>query len=149
MDESRPLWVVRFALGTVLLVAVFILRNSISMTLESLRDYCLRKKGAGESLPFGDGTLVFKVMDKVFLLTDFEGQPVSFNVKCHPERAAQLREQYPCVHPGYHMSKKHWNTVMADGSVPDSLLREWIDHSYDLVVTGLPKAQKTALLEME
>ena len=118
------------------------------MNLESLREYCIGKKGVTESLPFGDGTLVFKVMDKVFLLTDFESQPVSFNVKCNPERAAELREQHPCVRPGYHMNKKHWNTITADGSVPDSLLREWIDDSYGLVVAGLPKAQKSALLEM-
>ncbi len=118
------------------------------MNLESLREYCLGKKGVTESLPFGDGTLVFKVMDKVFLLTGFESQPVSFNVKCNPERAAELREQHPCVQPGYHMNKKHWNTITADGSVPDSLLCAWIDHSYGLVAEGLAKARKQQLAAM-
>lgn len=119
------------------------------MTLEFLREYCLRKKGVSETLPFGPETLVFKVMGKVFLLTGFESHPVSFNVKCDPERAAELRQQHPCVQPGHHMNKKHWNTVAADGSVPSQLLCEWIDDSYDLVASGLPKAQKTALAAMD
>jgi predicted DNA-binding protein (MmcQ/YjbR family) len=115
------------------------------MTLESLRTYCLAKKGVTESLPFDENTLVFKVMDKMFALTDFVSQPMSFNVKCDPERAVELREQYPCVQPGYHMNKKHWNTVVADGSVPDRQLQQWIDDSYDLVVKSLSRTQREEL----
>lgn len=115
------------------------------MHLESLREYCLSKKAVEETLPFGPDTLVFKVMGKAFLLCGFENDPLSFNVKCDPEKAIELREQYPCVQPGYHMNKKHWNTIAADGSVSDKQLEEWIDHSYDLVVGGLTKKEKEIL----
>ncbi len=110
------------------------------MHIESFRTYCLAKKGVTEELPFGEGTLVYKVMGKMFALTGMEGHPLSFNLKCDPELAMELREQYACVQPGYHMNKKHWNTVTADGSVSDVVLQEWIDHSYNLVVKGLPKS---------
>ena len=103
------------------------------MTLEFLREYCLSKDGVEESLPFGPDTLVFKVSGKVFLITGLDHAPLQFNVKCDPDKALELREQYECVLPGYHMNKKHWNTVVADGSVSVSLLKEWIDHSYELV----------------
>ncbi|MDJ1472265.1 MmcQ/YjbR family DNA-binding protein [Cytophagaceae bacterium DM2B3-1] len=119
------------------------------MNLESFREYCLSKKGVTESLPFGEGTLVFKVMDKVFALTGFDSQPLSFNIKCDPEKAIELREQHSCVLPGYHMNKKHWNTIIADGSVKDQLLQEWIDHSYELVVKALTKAKKEELAAVE
>lgn len=115
------------------------------MDIESFRSYCLRKKMVSESLPFGDDTLVFKVLDRVFALADitlFE----SINLKCDPEQAIMLREQYPAVQPGYHMSKKHWNTVLMDGSVPDRILQQWIDDSYRLVVDKMPKKMKQQLL---
>lgn len=115
------------------------------MNIEELRDYCISKKGAEETFPFDQETLVFKVCGKAFLLTGIESKPVSFNVKCDPEKAIELREQYDCVKPGYHMNKKHWNTVTADGSVPAKLLREWIDHSYNLVVASLTKKEQEKL----
>jgi len=103
------------------------------MTLEWLRQYCLLKPGVEESLPFGPDTLVFKVNGKIFLITGFDHIPLQFNVKCDPDFAIELREQYECVLPGYHMNKKHWNTIVVDGSASDKLLKEWIDHSYDLI----------------
>lgn len=112
------------------------------MNIESLRDYCLSKPGAEETLPFGPDTLVYKVGGKVFLLTGLDSEQLSFNVKCDPGRAVELREEFSCVQPGYHMNKKHWNTVIVDGSVPSRLLKEWIDHSYDLVSASLPGKRK-------
>lgn len=103
------------------------------MTIEDIRDYCLSKPGAEETLPFGPDTLVFKVDNKIFLLLPLDGDDAQFNVKCDPDLAMELRENYDCVQPGYHMNKKHWNTIIVDGSVKRSLLREWIDHSYELV----------------
>lgn len=112
------------------------------MNIETLRDYCLSKKDAEETLPFGPDTLVFKVSGKVFLLTGLDNHPLSFNVKCDPDKAIELRESYAGVLPGYHMNKKHWNTVIVDGSVPDQLLQEWIDDSYNLVVPKKKAAKK-------
>lgn len=112
------------------------------MNIETLRDYCIRLPFVSEECPFGPETLVFKVMGKVFLLTGLDEEELSFNVKCDPEKAAELREHYPCVQPGYHMNKKHWNTVHADGSVSDELLKSWINHSYEMVVAGLPKKDR-------
>lgn len=112
------------------------------MNIEELRDYCITKQSVEESFPFDEETLVFKVMDKVFLLTDIESNPLQFNVKCDPEMAIQLRENHPCVLPGYHMNKKHWNTIICDGSMSKSELKKWIDHSYDLVFASLPKKVK-------
>ena len=103
------------------------------MDIESLREYCLLKPGAEETLPFGPDTLVYKVSGKIFLITGLNEERLSFNVKCDPDLAIELREQYACVLPGYHMNKKHWNTVIVDGSVSGKQLREWIDHSYELV----------------
>jgi predicted DNA-binding protein (MmcQ/YjbR family) len=103
------------------------------MNIEDIRVYCLAKAGAEESLPFGPDTLVFKVQGKVFLLLPLDEESLRFNVKCDPERALDLRAAYPAVLPGYHMNKKHWNTIMVDGSVPRKQLLEWIDHSYALV----------------
>ena len=108
------------------------------MNIEEYRDYCMAKPGVTEHFPFDDKVLVFKVMNKVFALTNVD-LFASINLKCDPERAIELRETYHAVHPGYHMSKKHWNTVEMDGSVPDQLVKDWIDHSYELVVAGLPK----------
>jgi predicted DNA-binding protein (MmcQ/YjbR family) len=108
------------------------------MHIESLREYCLSKPGAEESFPFGPDTLVFKVKGKIFLLTGLDEETLSFNVKCDPAKAIELRETYPAVQPGYHMNKKHWNTIIVDGSVPDRELKEWLDHSYELV-SGIRK----------
>ncbi|MDQ3072002.1 MAG: MmcQ/YjbR family DNA-binding protein [Bacteroidota bacterium] len=115
------------------------------MNIETLREYCIAKKGTLETFPFGENTLVFKVAGKMYLLTDVTSADLSFNIKCDPEKAAELRERHSCVTPGWHMNKKHWNTIAVDGSVSDSTLREWIDHSYDLVVASLPKKQKEEL----
>jgi predicted DNA-binding protein (MmcQ/YjbR family) len=115
------------------------------MNLQDLREYCLAKPGVEETTPFGPDTLVYKVAGKMFLLTGFEYSPVQFNVKCDPEKAIDLRERYPCVQPGYHMSKKHWNTILVDGSVSIKLVKEWIDESYELVVDGLSKKEKAML----
>jgi predicted DNA-binding protein (MmcQ/YjbR family) len=104
------------------------------MNIESLREYCLSKPGVEETLPFGPDTLVFKVNNKVFLLTGLDEAELRFNVKCDPDKALELREEFSCVLPGYHMNKKHWNTVVVDGSVSTKQLKEWIDHSYELVV---------------
>lgn len=108
------------------------------MNIEELREYCLSKKAVTEGFPFDKTTLVFKVMNKMFLLTDIEAS-LSMNVKCEPQKAIELREEYICVKPGYHMSKVHWNTVVIDGSVSDNMLKKWIDDSYSLVVNSLPK----------
>ena len=103
------------------------------MNIESLRDYCLSKSGTEEALPFGPDNLVYKVNGKIFLITGLDKEQLSFNVKCDPELAIELREKYACVMPGYHMNKKHWNTIAVDGSVSVKQLKEWINHSYELV----------------
>jgi len=115
------------------------------MNVEDIREYCLSLKGVTEAFPFDDETLVFKVMGKMFCLCSLNGVPVSCNLKCEPERAVELRETYSGVRPGYHMNKKHWNTVVFDGSFPDALAREWIMDSYRLVVAGLPARLKQEL----
>ncbi len=119
------------------------------MNIEELREYCISKKGVTESFPFGEETLVFKVVNKVFLLTGIDSNPIEFNVKCDPEKAIELREDYSCVRPGYHMNKQHWNTIVADGSVSDKLLEEWISDSYDLICAKLTKKEKQELAEMK
>jgi predicted DNA-binding protein (MmcQ/YjbR family) len=103
------------------------------MDIEQLREYCLSRPAVEEALPFGPDTLVFKVGGKIFLLTSLDTYPLQFNVKCNPELAIDLREQYPCIIPGYHMNKKHWNTILIDGTLSLQQLRQFIDHSYDLV----------------
>lgn len=103
------------------------------MDIESLRNYCLSLKGVTESFPFGDDTLVFKVNSRIFALVNLDGD-MSINLKCDPDLALELRERYTSVIPGYHMNKKHWNTVLVDGTVPDSEIRKWIDNSYNLVL---------------
>lgn len=110
------------------------------MNIEQIREYCLKKKGVTEDLPFDEETLVFKVMGKMFLLVSLEKVPLQINLKCDPEKAVELREQFESVQPGYHMNKKHWNTVTIDGSIPKKELFEWIDNSYNLVVSGLKKS---------
>jgi predicted DNA-binding protein (MmcQ/YjbR family) len=111
------------------------------MNIEEFRNYCITKYGSSEEFPFDNNTLVFKVMGKIFALVDvdlFE----SINLKCDPEKAIALREKYDAVKPGYHMNKKHWNTIEMDGSVGDNELRHWINHSYELVVSKLPQKLK-------
>jgi predicted DNA-binding protein (MmcQ/YjbR family) len=104
------------------------------MNIEELRDYVLQKPSVTEGFPFGEDTLVFKVQEKIFLLTGLESNPLQFNVKCNPDKAIELREEYPeSVLPGYHMNKKHWNTVIVDGVLSRKQLQEMIDHSYALV----------------
>jgi predicted DNA-binding protein (MmcQ/YjbR family) len=103
------------------------------MDLEQLREYTLSKPDAEETQPFGPDTLVYKINGKMFLLTSFDSIPLQFNVKCDPELALELREQFAAVIPGYHMNKKHWNTVIIDGSISNKRLQEMIDHSYQLV----------------
>jgi predicted DNA-binding protein (MmcQ/YjbR family) len=114
------------------------------MNIEEFRQYCLNKKGVTEEFPFGEDTLVFKVMGKMFALTNLDGD-FSVNLKCDPDHAIELREQFPAVLPGYHMNKKHWNTVIMDGSISNKLIYEWTDHSYNLVVNQLPKNLKNKL----
>ena len=103
------------------------------MNIESLQQYCLSKPEVEETLPFGPDTLVYKINGKMFLLLGLDNDPLQFNVKCEPDKALELREEYPCVIPGFHMNKKHWNTVIVDGSVSSAQLKQWIDWSYDLV----------------
>lgn len=111
------------------------------MNIEEFREFCLSFKGATEKMPFDRTTLVFYVGGKMFCLTDIEDFEF-INLKCEPEKAAMLREQYTGVLPGYHMNKRHWNSVMMDGSVPLSLVRQWVRESYELVVKGLPKSKR-------
>jgi predicted DNA-binding protein (MmcQ/YjbR family) len=115
------------------------------MNVERLRDYCLSKPGATESLPFGPENLVLKVGGKMFALISLDAIPPSINLKCKPELAEQLREEFSAVRPGYHMNKTHWNTVQMESSIKWSQVQEWIDHSYDLVRNSLPKALKATL----
>ena len=116
------------------------------MNFDQFRSYCIEKKGVTEELPFGPDVLVYKVMGKMFALTGFNFE--SANLKVEPEVGAELQEQYPAVQPGYHMNKKHWITVLMDGSISDKNLRQWVDNSYELVVSGLTKTQKSALKAM-
>jgi predicted DNA-binding protein (MmcQ/YjbR family) len=109
------------------------------MTLGDLRRYLLTKPGAVEDFPFDPVTLVAKVGGKMFALVGSDSEPLWLNLKCLPEKAELLRELFPAVTPGYHMNKRHWNTVTLDGTLTDADLRAMIDESYELVVLGLPK----------
>jgi predicted DNA-binding protein (MmcQ/YjbR family) len=113
------------------------------MNIEEFREYCLRKPGVTEEFPFGPDVLVYKV-GKMFALSSVETYG-SINLKCDPEKAIELREEYSGITPGYHMSKKHWNTVLTDGSVPFELVKKLIDDSYELVVKSLPKKEREKL----
>lgn len=117
------------------------------MNIEEYRDYCIAKKGVTEGFPFDQTTLVFKVMGKMFALTGINTFE-SINLKCDPEKAIELREQYHAVNPGYHMSKKHWNTVTVNADASDRLIYEWIDASYDLVVKSLTKKLREELASL-
>nr|WP_299174865.1 MmcQ/YjbR family DNA-binding protein [uncultured Allomuricauda sp.] len=115
------------------------------MNVEELRVFCLHKKGVTEEFPFDEHTLVFKVMGKMYALIPLERKPPQCNLKCDPERAVELREEYDgLITPGYHMSKKHWNTLFLDNLSPE-LIKELVNHSYDLVVSGLTKKLKDEL----
>jgi predicted DNA-binding protein (MmcQ/YjbR family) len=115
------------------------------MTPAALRRECLRMPGATEDFPFSPETSVFKVGGKVFAITALEGRPLSVSLKCEPDLAEQLRADYPAITPGYHLNKRHWNTVVLDGSLPERMVRDMIEDSYDLVVAGLPRAVRDTL----
>lgn len=121
------------------------------MNIQAFYDYCLSKKGVTEHFPFDEETLVFKVGGKMFALSSLKqwekGEP-SINLKCDPERALELRAEYEAIEAGYHMSKVHWNTVTVHGDVSLSLLKELIDHSYDLVFKSLTKKIQTEIMEI-
>jgi predicted DNA-binding protein (MmcQ/YjbR family) len=109
------------------------------MNLEALRAHCLAKPGASAGHPFGPGVLVMKVGGKIFAIVGADEEPLTVSLKCEPEIAVVLRASHRAVRPGYHLNKRHWNTVTLDGSVEDDRIREWVDDSYDLVVDGLPR----------
>jgi len=114
------------------------------MDLESFQQHCMNKPGVSEEFPFDADTLVYKVRGKMFALTNLE--PFErINLKCDPQKALELRANYSAVSPGFHMNKKHWNTIQLDGSLPDSQVREWINHSYELVVANLSKKEQENL----
>jgi predicted DNA-binding protein (MmcQ/YjbR family) len=113
-----------------------------AVTRDDVLDFCGSRPGAVEDYPFGDGVAVFKVAGRMFALVSLEGDPGSVNLKCDPGLALELRARYSAVRPGYHQNKRHWNTVDLDRSIDDNELQEMIDHSYGLVVDGLPRSQR-------
>lgn len=115
------------------------------MDLESLRNYCLSKKMASEDMPFGEDTLVFRVLGKIFALTSLDTEGCRVNLKCNPDYAVELREKFEDIQPGYHMNKKHWNTVYCENGLDSTLIKSLIDHSYDLIVRSMTKAQRDLL----
>ena len=117
------------------------------MHLELIREYCLKKNGVTEELPFNEDSPVYKVMGKIFLIASLT-PPISINLKCDPEKAIELRERYDEIQPGYHMNKTHWNTIDLSGTLKNNFILELIDHSYDLVVSGLKKSDKEKLLNL-
>ena len=117
----------------------------VGMTPQELRGVCLGFTGAREEFPFDADNSVFKVAGKIFAISRLDGRPLRVSLKCEPELAVQLRATYPAITPGYHLNKRHWNTVVLDGSVPDDLVRDLIEDSYDLVVAGLPKREREKL----
>lgn len=119
------------------------------MNIETVHKYCLSKNGAIEDYPFDEETLVFKVGGKMFALIPLEKVPLQINLKCDPEKAIELREEYENVQPGWHMNKANWNTVIVEGNIRWSDLKEWIDHSYDEVVKGLKKSEREKLFKLK
>lgn len=115
------------------------------MTFRALHEHCLSKPGAEETFPFGEDVLVFKVRGKMFALTSLERLPLSVSLKCDPELAEDFRARHGGVRPGYHLDKRHWNTVDLESGVTDAEVRAWIDHSYERVVRGLKRADREAL----
>jgi len=118
----------------------------LKVDFESIYTYCLKKRGATASYPFGEGALVFKVLDKMFALVAEDETPLRISLKCDPEDAQALRAQYPAITGAYHMNKEHWNGVRLDGSLPGELVFEMIDHSYNLVVRKMKKADRERIL---
>ena len=110
--------------------------------IETIRKYCLKKPFVLECFPFDDETLVYKVHNKMFALMGLDNFPLGINLKCDPEYAIELREKYDAIKPGWHMNKKHWNTLTIEGSIPDKLVFELIDHSYNMVYSKLPSKLK-------
>ena len=119
------------------------------MNIEEITEYCSKKKGITQEFPFDEETLVLKVMGKIFLLASLKKIPLQVNIKCSPEEAIELREKYEAVIPGYHMNKKHWNTVIVDNTIPPKNIFSWIDNSYNLVVRGLKKSVKEELKNLK
>lgn len=115
------------------------------MNGEELRDICLTFRGSVQTFPFGFETSVFKVADKMFALSALEREPLSVSLKCEPLLAEQLRGAHPAIRAGYHLNKRHWNTVVLDGSLSDQVIGEMIEDSYDLVVSKLPQARRHGL----
>lgn len=115
------------------------------MTPNALRKLCLSFPGAREEFPFDEANSVFKVAGKIFALSPLKSRPLRISLKCDPDLAMQLRLDHPAITPGYHLNKRHWNTVVLDGSVPADLVREMIEDSYDLVVAGLPRREREKL----
>ncbi len=115
------------------------------MDTEDLRSYCLQKKGAAEGFPFGSHVLVLTVLGKVFAMINLVDIPLRMNLKCDPALALELRERYAAVIPGYHSNKKHWNTIIVDGSIPQREIVEMMDHSYAMVVQGLKRSDRALL----
>ncbi len=122
-----------------------IYRNLKAMNIEEIREYCIAKPGVTEGFPFNDTALVFKVMGKMFALLDLSEDSRGITLKCDPELAIALREQHPEVTPAWHFNKQHWNGVTLKGSISINQLKEWIDHSYTIVVDSLPKSKRVAL----
>jgi len=115
------------------------------MNIEEFRDHCLSKKGVTEETPFGPETIVYKVVGKMFAATGTDRIPATASLKCDPEKAIHLRSEYKSILPGYHMNKKHWNTVILESELDDRFIQELIDHSYEQVVIGLNKVQRAQL----
>jgi predicted DNA-binding protein (MmcQ/YjbR family) len=112
------------------------------MNIEEIREYCLKKNNVTEEFPFGETTLVFKTGGKMFLLASLDSVPLRINLKCNPEKAAELRERYDAVEPAYHMNKIHWNSVTMESSISRNEIFEWIDHSYDLITAKQGKSKR-------
>lgn len=119
------------------------------LSVESLREHCRSKPGSQETFPFDMRTLVFKVAGKMYALCGIDGDPFELSLKCDPDEAEALRSLYPAVKPGYHLNKRHWNTVTLDGTVDDELVLEWLDGSYERVVAGLTKRDREAVAAKE
>jgi predicted DNA-binding protein (MmcQ/YjbR family) len=115
------------------------------VTSDELRETCLAMPGAIEDFPFSPDNSVFKVAGKIFAISNLAGEPLRISLKCEPGLAEQLRADHAAITPGYHLNKRHWNTIVLDGSVPDAMVRDMIEDSYDLIVAALPRAKRRAL----
>ena len=116
------------------------------MNRDALRDLCLTFQGSEETFPFGIETSVFKVAGKMFALSRLDGDPLSISLKCEPQLAEQLRAAHACISAGYHLNKRHWNTVLLDGTLPEQMIADMVEDSYDLVVSQLSRSRQRALL---